>query len=48
MLLDANVSAEQLMQEVTAHLQEHSARLGRAVSFFRLLLSLTFLLVFIS
>ncbi|KAM6365310.1 E3 ubiquitin-protein ligase DCST1 [Pluvialis apricaria] len=48
MLLGANVSAEQLMVTVTSHLQEHGARLGRAVSFFRLLLSFTFILVFIS
>lgn len=48
MLLGANVSAEQLMEEVSSHLQQHGARLGQAVSFFRLLLSCTFLLVFIS
>ncbi|XP_075593029.1 E3 ubiquitin-protein ligase DCST1 [Balearica regulorum gibbericeps] len=48
MLMGANMSAEQLMEEVTSHLQEHSARLGQAISFFRLLLSCTFLLVFIS
>ncbi|XP_010562468.1 PREDICTED: DC-STAMP domain-containing protein 1 [Haliaeetus leucocephalus] len=48
MLLGANVSAEQLMEEVTLHLQQHGAHLGQAISFFRLLLSCTFLLVFIS
>ncbi|XP_040982079.1 E3 ubiquitin-protein ligase DCST1 isoform X3 [Aquila chrysaetos chrysaetos] len=48
MLLGANVSAEQLMEEVTSHLQQHGAHLGQAISFFRLLLSCTFLLVFIS
>ncbi|KFM12896.1 DC-STAMP domain-containing protein 1, partial [Aptenodytes forsteri] len=48
MLLGANVSAEQLMEEVTSHLRQHGAHLGQAISFFRLLLSCTFLLVFIS
>ncbi|KAM9623288.1 E3 ubiquitin-protein ligase DCST1 isoform 2-T2 [Morphnus guianensis] len=48
MLLGANVSAEQLMEEVTSRLQQHGAHLGQAVSFFRLLLSCSFLLVFIS
>lgn len=48
MLLGANVSAEQLMEEVTSQLQQHGAHLGQAISFFRLLLSCTFLLVFIS
>ncbi|KAM9264326.1 E3 ubiquitin-protein ligase DCST1 [Morus bassanus] len=48
MLLGANVSAEQLMEEVTSHLRQHSSHLGQAISFFRLLLSCTFLLVFIS
>ncbi|KAM6112536.1 E3 ubiquitin-protein ligase DCST1 [Phoenicopterus ruber ruber] len=48
MLLGTNVSAEQLMDEVTSHLRQHSAHLGQTISFFRLLLSCTFLLVFIS
>lgn len=48
MLLGTGMSAEQLMEEVTSHLRQHSDRLGQAVSFFRLLLSFTFLLVFIS
>lgn len=48
MLLDANISAAQLMEEVNSHLQQHGTHLGRAISFFRLLLSFTFLLVFIS
>ncbi|XP_054038459.1 LOW QUALITY PROTEIN: E3 ubiquitin-protein ligase DCST1 [Rissa tridactyla] len=48
MLLDANISAARLMEEVNSHLQQHGTHLGRAVSFFRLLLSFTFLLVFIS
>lgn len=40
--------AQQLREEVTSHLQRESARLGLAVSFFRLLLSFTFLFVFFS
>ncbi|KAM6039311.1 E3 ubiquitin-protein ligase DCST1 [Chlamydotis macqueenii] len=48
MLAGANLSAVQLMEEVTSHLDQHSASLGQAVSVFRLLLSCTFLLVFIS
>ncbi|XP_067169208.1 E3 ubiquitin-protein ligase DCST1 [Apteryx mantelli] len=48
MLLGANVSRERLVEEVASHVRQHSSRLGRAVSFFRLLLSCTFLLVFIS
>ncbi|XP_075032029.1 E3 ubiquitin-protein ligase DCST1 [Calonectris borealis] len=48
MLQGINVSAEQLMEEVTSQLRQHGAHLGQAVSFFRLLLSWTFLLVFIS
>nr|XP_013797173.1 PREDICTED: DC-STAMP domain-containing protein 1 [Apteryx mantelli mantelli] len=48
MLLGANVSRERLVEEVASHVRQHSARLGRAISFFRLLLSCTFLLVFIS
>ncbi|XP_068778049.1 E3 ubiquitin-protein ligase DCST1 [Struthio camelus] len=48
MLLGANASREQLVEEVTSHVRQHSARLGRAVSFFRLLLSCTVLLVFFS
>ncbi|KAM9214667.1 E3 ubiquitin-protein ligase DCST1 [Leptosomus discolor] len=48
MLLGANVSAEQLMEDVTSHLQQHGDRLARAISLFRLVLSCTFLLVFIS
>uniref|UniRef100_A0A8C0ULU7 DC-STAMP domain containing 2 n=1 Tax=Cyanistes caeruleus TaxID=156563 RepID=A0A8C0ULU7_CYACU len=40
--------AEQLRQEVTSQLQREGARLGLAVSFFRLLLSFTFLFVFFS
>ncbi|KAM4644491.1 E3 ubiquitin-protein ligase DCST1 [Amazona ochrocephala] len=43
-----NVSAEQLMEEVTSHLQEHSARLGQTFSIFRLVLSFSFILVFIT
>lgn len=39
---------EQLQQEVTSQLREEGARLGLAVSFFRLLLSFTFLFVFFS
>ncbi|XP_035170454.1 E3 ubiquitin-protein ligase DCST1, partial [Oxyura jamaicensis] len=48
MLVGINVSGEQIVEEVTSQIQQHSTRLGRAVSFFRLLLSFTFLLVFIS
>lgn len=48
MLMGFNVSAEQLVQEVTAQLRQHGARLDQAFSFFRLLLSCTFVLVFIS
>ncbi|KAF4802334.1 DC-STAMP domain-containing protein 2-like protein [Turdus rufiventris] len=40
--------AQQLREEVTSHLQREGARLGLAVSFFRLLLSFTFLFVFFS
>ncbi|RMB93884.1 hypothetical protein DUI87_29620 [Hirundo rustica rustica] len=40
--------AEQLREEVTSQLREEGARLGLAVSFFRLLLSFTFLFVFFS
>ncbi|XP_010725526.1 E3 ubiquitin-protein ligase DCST1-like [Meleagris gallopavo] len=47
-LVGIDVSAEQIVGEVTAHIQQHSARLHRAASFLRLLLSFTFLLVFIS
>ncbi|XP_062488293.1 E3 ubiquitin-protein ligase DCST1 isoform X1 [Pezoporus occidentalis] len=42
------VSAEQLMEEVTSHFQEHSARLGQTFSIFRLVLSFSFILVFIT
>lgn len=40
--------AKQLQEEVTSQLREEKARLGLAVSFFRLLLSFTFLFVFFS
>lgn len=40
--------AEQLREDVTSQLREEGARLGLAVSFFRLLLSFTFLFVFFS
>ncbi|RLV87508.1 hypothetical protein DV515_00015639 [Chloebia gouldiae] len=40
--------AEQLRKEVTSQLRQEGARLGLAVSFFRLLLSFTFLFVFFS
>ncbi|XP_061224850.1 E3 ubiquitin-protein ligase DCST1-like isoform X2 [Neopsephotus bourkii] len=43
-----NVSAEQLMEELTSHFQEHSARLGQTFSIFRLVLSFSFILVFIT
>lgn len=48
MLVGINVSGEQIVEEVTSQIRQHSARLGQAFSFFRLLLSFTFLLVFIS
>ncbi|XP_061333847.1 E3 ubiquitin-protein ligase DCST1 isoform X6 [Pezoporus flaviventris] len=38
----------QLMEEVTSHFQEHSARLGQTFSIFRLVLSFSFILVFIT
>ncbi|KAM8986117.1 E3 ubiquitin-protein ligase DCST1 isoform 1-T2 [Ara ararauna] len=43
-----NVSAEQLMEEVTSHLREHSTRLSQTFSIFRLVLSFSFILVFIT
>lgn len=48
MLVGINVSGEQIVEEVTSQIRQHSARLDQAFSFFRLLLSFTFLLVFIS
>ncbi|XP_050571776.1 E3 ubiquitin-protein ligase DCST1 [Cygnus atratus] len=48
MLVGINVSGEQIVEEVTSQIRQHSAHLGQAISFFRLLLSFTFLLVFIS
>ncbi|KAM6395143.1 E3 ubiquitin-protein ligase DCST1 [Rhynochetos jubatus] len=48
MLMGVNISTEQLIEEVNSNLQQHSARLGRTISFFRFLLSCTFVLVFIS
>ncbi|XP_032569250.1 DC-STAMP domain-containing protein 2 [Chiroxiphia lanceolata] len=47
MLVGINI-VEQLQEEVTSQLREEGARLGLAVSFFRLLLSFTFLFVFFS
>ncbi|XP_068271216.1 E3 ubiquitin-protein ligase DCST1 [Nyctibius grandis] len=48
MLVGIDMPVEQVMEEVTSHLRQHSARLDRAFTFFRLLLSFTFILVFIS
>ncbi|XP_027641643.2 E3 ubiquitin-protein ligase DCST1 [Falco peregrinus] len=48
MLMGANITSEQLLEEVNKQLQQHGAYVGQAVTFFRLLLSFTFLLVFIS
>lgn len=48
LLVTTNVSAEQLMEEVTSHFQEHGARLGQTFSIFRLVLSFSFILVFIT
>ncbi|KAM6226066.1 E3 ubiquitin-protein ligase DCST1 [Porphyrio hochstetteri] len=48
MLLGVNLSAQEVIQEVTSHLEQHRERLGLATSSFRLLLSCTFVLVFIS
>ncbi|XP_051497202.1 E3 ubiquitin-protein ligase DCST1 [Apus apus] len=48
MLMGINVSAEQLVEDVTGHLRQQGARLDRAFTFFRLVLSCTFLLVFLS
>ena len=48
MLQGVNVSAEQVMEEVTAQMRHHGAHLSRAASFFSMLLSGTFILVFIS
>ena len=47
-LVGIDVSAEQIVEEVTANIRQHSARLHSAASFLRLLLSFTFVLVFIS
>lgn len=47
-MLEGSEIAEQLREEVTSQLREEGARLGLAVSFFRLLLSFTFLFVFFS
>lgn len=47
-MLEGTEIAEQLREEVTSQLQRERARLGLAVSFFRLVLSFTFLFVFFS
>ncbi|XP_065430421.1 E3 ubiquitin-protein ligase DCST1 [Chrysemys picta bellii] len=47
-LVGVNVSREQLTEEVTSHVRQQSVRLGQAISVLRLLLSCTFLFVFIS
>ncbi|KAM4880597.1 E3 ubiquitin-protein ligase DCST1 [Sylvia borin] len=47
-MLEGSEIAEQLREEVTSQLRKEGARLGLAVSFFRLLLSFTFLFVFFS
>ncbi|XP_064032015.1 E3 ubiquitin-protein ligase DCST1 [Pogoniulus pusillus] len=48
MLMGINVSVAQLMQDVTSQLEHHGTRISQAYSILRLLLSFTFLLVFIS
>ncbi|XP_039369114.1 E3 ubiquitin-protein ligase DCST1 [Mauremys reevesii] len=47
-LMGVNVSRERLTEEVTSHVRQQSVRLGQAISVLRLLLSCTFLFVFIS
>ncbi|XP_065276454.1 E3 ubiquitin-protein ligase DCST1 [Emys orbicularis] len=47
-LVGVNVSRERLTEEVTSHVRQQSVRLGQAISVLRLLLSCTFLFVFIS
>ncbi|XP_050786966.1 E3 ubiquitin-protein ligase DCST1 [Gopherus flavomarginatus] len=47
-LMGVNVSRERLTEEVTAHVRQQSVRLGQAISVLRLLLSCTFLFIFIS
>ncbi|XP_074837402.1 E3 ubiquitin-protein ligase DCST1 isoform X2 [Carettochelys insculpta] len=46
--VNVNVSRGQLTEEVTSHVRVQSARLGRAIGALRLLLSCTFLFVFVS
>ncbi|XP_009994562.1 PREDICTED: DC-STAMP domain-containing protein 1 [Chaetura pelagica] len=48
MLMGINVSAEQLVEDVAGHLRQQGARVDRAFTFFRMVLSCTFLLVFLS
>ncbi|XP_074927468.1 E3 ubiquitin-protein ligase DCST1 [Chelonoidis abingdonii] len=48
MLMGVNVSRERLTEEVTSHVRQQSVRLGQAISVLRLLLSCTFLFIFIS
>ncbi|CAM2108406.1 unnamed protein product [Caretta caretta] len=47
-LVGANVSRERLTEEVTSHVHQQSARLGQTISVLRLLLSCTFLFIFIA
>ncbi|XP_043358200.1 E3 ubiquitin-protein ligase DCST1 [Dermochelys coriacea] len=47
-LVGANVSRERLTEEVTSTVRQQSARLGQTISVLRLLLSCTFLFVFIA
>uniref|UniRef100_A0A8C4WEH0 DC-STAMP domain containing 1 n=1 Tax=Gopherus evgoodei TaxID=1825980 RepID=A0A8C4WEH0_9SAUR len=47
-LMGVNVSRERLTEEVTSHMRQQSVRLGQAISVLRLLLSCTFLFIFIS
>ncbi|CAM5123848.1 unnamed protein product [Natator depressus] len=47
-LVGANVSRERLTEEVTSHVRQQSARLGQTISVLRLLLSCTFLFIFIA
>ncbi|CAM4674738.1 unnamed protein product [Lepidochelys olivacea] len=47
-LVGANVSRERLTEEVTSHVRQQSARLSQTISVLRLLLSCTFLFIFIA
>uniref|UniRef100_A0A8C8RHV0 DC-STAMP domain containing 1 n=1 Tax=Pelusios castaneus TaxID=367368 RepID=A0A8C8RHV0_9SAUR len=48
MLVGANISRKRLTEEVTSQVRRQSVRLGQAISVLRVLLSCTFLFIFIS